>query len=125
MSETNGITLAGGSTAKRTRRTYAPDVRPKALQMIHAGKKPEEVSSALGVTLSALRDWIIREKNGGILPARKAPSAPSPAPVQAAPAPAESVADLRATIAALNAELAVARAERDTLEHTVRILARL
>lgn len=124
MSEANGTTIAGAVKPKRIRRTYAPDIRPKALEMHRAGKSSDEITAALGVTAPALRDWIIRERNGGVLPPKKSVTKPVAPPAVAARAPVETEGELRATIAALRAELVAVRAERETLEQTVRILAR-
>jgi transposase len=54
------------STMPKTRPAYAPEFRRQIVELVHAGRSPEELAREFEPTAQSIRNWLVQsERNGG------------------------------------------------------------
>ena len=50
----------------KSRRAYAPEYRRQLVELVHAGRTPEELAREFEPTAQSIRNWVaLSERNGG------------------------------------------------------------
>ena len=61
----------------KSRRAYAPEFRRQLVELVHAGRTPEELAREFDPTAQSIRNWVAQSErqagrgNGGLTPAER------------------------------------------------------
>jgi transposase len=56
---------------RRTRRAYAPEFRRQMVDLVRAGRSPEELAKEFEPTAKSIRDWVAQADRNGLTSAER------------------------------------------------------